>query len=135
MNTTQHVLRTGSTTVYVNVQDKPYVRGGTTYTRSADEGHNVAVTPGVSVRLFGTDKNRYGGPVKYDLTFNMGDTCERDAYNLVYTGTIVAIGAKTITVKDDCLNKTTRMSIAQFSRRNRDFDLARISKRNSEWMD
>lgn len=135
METTQHILKTGKTTTYLNVQGKPYTQFGRTYERSPDKGHNVSVTPGVSVRLFGIDGNKYGGPVAYDKTFRVGDVCERGSFNLVYLGRIVAIGEKTVTIVDDLRQRKTRMSLDVFSRRNRDFDLAAIQKRNAEWMD
>lgn len=135
MNTTQHVLRTGKTTTYLNVQAPARKR----YTPEPMAGHHVSVVPGESVRLFGVRRvyGRAGNDTaeRYDRTFKIGDTCERDSFNLVYTGTIVAIGEKTITVKDDCLNKTSRMTLAEFSSRNHDFDLEAANKRNSEWMD
>jgi len=132
---TEHVLRTGKTITYLNIRSRDWVRFGHKHEGKADPGHNVSVTPGQSVRLFGLDDNKVGGPVRYDLTFKIGDLCERDSYNLVYVGRIVAIGAKTVTIAHQHSNRKTRMSLDEFSRRNRDFDLQAINKRNSEWMD
>lgn len=130
----QHVLTTGSTTTYLNVQDKPWTQFGVTHERAPNKGHNVSVTPGKSIRLFGI-RELVNGPVPYDLTFKVGDVCERDSFNLVYLGTIASIGPKTVAIRDEHSGKVTRLSLASFSQRNRDFDLKAIAKRNAEWMD
>ncbi len=97
-------------------------------------GHHADVIPGQSIRLYGVETNRYGGPKAYDITFGVGDTVIEHSYNLTYFGTITAIGAKTVTIKSE-LGRTVRQDFATFSGRNRDLDLARESKRNAEWMD
>lgn len=139
-----HTLQTGKTTTYLNVRSRDWTRFGKSHEGTVDRGHHAAVTPGKSIRLFGT-MDRYvmnaatglrePAMVKYDRTFKIGDTCERDSYNIVFLGTIVAIGAKTITIQHEHSSKKTRLSIERFSRKNRDFDLEQIRRRNSEWND
>lgn len=135
--TTQHVLQTGKTTTYLNVQDKPRKQFGRVYVREARKGENVSVTPGKSIRLFGT-RQTVRGEVRYDLTFKVGDVAVYGAFNLVYTGRIRSIGAKTVSIVDyegTCNEKVKQLSLARFSSWNDDFDLDAINKRNSEWMD
>ena len=95
-------------------------------------GHNADIIPRVSIRLYGIDRNRVGGPVAYDRAFNIGDTATYDSYNLIYLGKIVAIGAKSVTIDDD--GKLTRLNIYDFSARNRCFDLAKIEAHNRDTM-
>lgn len=136
---------TNRTITIHDIREKNRVFRGRKIEGKAQVGRHVEVTPGVSVRLFGTDRNRYvkdettgrmvPGERAYDLTFRVGDTCERDSFNLVYLGRIEAITEKTITIRDDLRRRAYRMDLATFERRNYDFDLAKAEKRNSEWMD
>lgn len=67
-----------------------------------------------------------------DQTFNIGDRAEYNSFNLSYFGTIVAIGAKTVTVEDG--HARYRLTIENFARRNAE-PMARKHKRNAEWCD
>lgn len=93
------------------------------------------IVPGKSIRIYGEYTNHVKGPQTFDRTFKVGDKAERDSYNLVYTGEITQIGLKTVTIKDDSLSTTSRLTLEGFVNRNWDFDLERIAKRNGEWMD
>jgi uncharacterized Zn finger protein len=92
----------------------------------------VEVVPGVSIRLKGIDTNKVNGPVSFDKTFAIGDTAEYDSYNLSYIGTIVAIGKKTVTIAPRYGGRKYRLSLTNFTWRNRDFDAAVIAARNLE---
>lgn len=135
MNTaTQHILTTGKTTTYLNVSSRDYTRAGRVIAGTPRTGHNVSVTPGISIRLWGSYLTHKGqandSSSRYDRTFVVGDVVEYDSYNFVFTGKIVAIGAKTVTVDDD--GKRTRLTLVDFSRKNFDLDLEAIERRNAD---
>ena len=134
-DSTQHILSTGNVTTYLNVQAKGSTRFGVKHEGQVRSGHNVSVTPRKSVRLFGTiDNHIHRMGESYDITFAVGDVAEYDSYNLNYVGEIVAVGAKSVTIRDPH-GRNHRLNLHTFSWRNHDFDLAVILKRNSEWLD
>lgn len=93
------------------------------------------VVRGHSIRIYGTYSNHVRGPQPFDRTFQIGDRVERDSYNLSFLGTVVAIGLKTVTIKDDNLAVTSRLPLDTFIRRNWDLDVATLLRRNAEWSD
>lgn len=115
---------------------------GTLYGNDTFTAH---VEPGQTVRLVGTratskytkglDGKFTCEPVQaaYDKTFKVGDTVVHGAYNLEYTGKIVSIGPKTVTV-DTGFGERKRMKLSAFAFYNHDLDLAETSKRNHETM-
>lgn len=105
-------------------------RRGAAVTVEVEAGHHVVVRPGLSIRVWGVDHNRVGGPVEYDRTFEIGDTVAMDSWNLVYMGQIERIGAKTVTIRGDLGVK--RLSLEKFSWRNRHFDVETAARRNHE---
>jgi hypothetical protein len=125
-----------------NVQPKPY-RGRP---RANTQGtYHAEIQPGRSIRIFGvmTNHGRYDpvlrqtvpDPQAFDRTFTMGDEVEYHSYNLIYTGRIVGIGPKTVTIKHYPHSDTvTRLDLYSFIDRNWDFDAARIDKHNAEEM-
>lgn len=116
---------------------------GMTTFRNVSKGHHAAIVPGKSVTLWGASTRYQAGRRGYFLTpyrveFKVGDTAVYGGYNLTYTGTVVAIGEKTVTVEEypGTVNaKRHRMKIERFSSWNQHFDLNEISRRNSEWRD
>lgn len=94
-----------------------------------EAGQFVEVTPRRSIRLHGLDRNRVNGPVAYDRTFEIGDSAEYDSYNTSFIGQIVAIGAKTVTI--EAHGGRRRLKLAEFSWRNRHFDLEKVAARNA----
>lgn len=113
-----------------HLRDRNYVRQGRVTQGRQDIGHHAEIAVGVSIRLHGLDNNRVNGPVAYDLTFKVGDEAEYDSYNFSYTGKILAIGEKTVSIQGN--GKTARLSIYDFSRRNRDFDAVKVAARNAD---
>lgn len=109
---------------------KPGKARGKVATVDLGDGHFAVVTPGRSIRLYGLERNRRAGPVDYDRTFEIGDTVAMDSYNLVYTGQITSIGAKTVTIKGNL--GTKRLNLERFSWFNRLFDLEETARRNAE---
>jgi hypothetical protein len=100
---------------------------------SSDE-YNVDIEPGESIRLWGTYKNHVNGPITYSQTFKIGEEAEYHSYNLSYTGKIVSIGEKTVTIQaySGTLNqKNHRLSLFEFAWRNWDFDAEKIALDNS----
>ena len=93
-------------------------------------GQHAEIVPGVSIRLYGMDTNQYDTPKAHNITFKVGDEAIFGSYNLIYTGKILAITAKTVTVQGHS-NKPVRMMIAGFNDRNAHFDAAAIRERNN----
>lgn len=127
------VTRDGKSVTYRNIADRDHVRFGRKHKGAVSHGQHALVEPGKRVVLWGLDRNNTAGLRPYRIEFKIGDTAEYDSWNLVYTGEIVAIGEKTITIKAH--GRKHRLSIYLFNSKNHDFDLAAIQKRNSEWYD
>lgn len=104
---------------------------------------HVEVIPGVSIRISGIGDDRYEpiGPgvapkviVKppFDRTFKLGVEVEYDSYNLKYTGPIVGIGAKTVTVcAKGTGDRTKRLNLRTFIWRNWDFNAEKAAAHNA----
>jgi len=98
-------------------------------------GQHADVIPGASVVLHGVNCNHVDGPVAYRREFRVGDLAEFDSFNLSYYGRILAIGAKTVTIETDGLRRgAQRLDLAEFSRRNHDFDAVKAGERNADVM-
>ncbi len=115
-----------------NIQPKPHTKFGTTYQSIEKNIYHADITPKKSIRLYGTQIQHLPGPVDFDLTFNIGDQAEYDSYNLDYTGDIIAIGAKTITIEDH--GKRHRLDLHTFAWRNWDFNAQSIFENNCDTM-
>lgn len=63
--------------------------------------------------------------------FEVGDECEYDSFNLSYTGPILAIGKKTVTVESSFKGKK-RLKAEEFGWRNWNFDPVETGRRNAE---
>lgn len=95
--------------------------------------YNADILPGKFIRLYGEYTNHVNGPVKFDITFEVGDVAEYDSYNLIYTGKIVSIGPKTVTIQHyEHQSTKSRLTIGDFAWKNWDFDLDRIAAHNRE---
>ena len=70
----------------------------------------------------------------YTRTFRVGDTVEYDSFNLSYTGVIVSVGKKTVTVDPGRGGRKRRLAFHTFNWRNWDFDAEETARRNSEMM-
>jgi len=99
-------------------------------------GEWAEVVPGESIRLFGAKKSMTteAGFIAYETKFEIGDTAEYDSFNLSYTGKIVSITAKTVTIQPPLNDKKRRLKIDTFQWRNWDFDAAETARKNSETM-
>lgn len=106
------------------------VRKGRPYAIDAKPGHQATIVVGESITLHGEHKKSEGIYALYNRTFRLGDTAEYDSFNLSYTGEIVSIGEKSITVRDG--KKLHRLSIYEFDWRNFDLNLEAIEARNFE---
>jgi hypothetical protein len=117
------------TVLHSPVMTKARKRWGQNYPAQATE-HNAEVTVGESIRIWGEMSKR-----PYEQTFKVGDVAVYGSYNLIYTGTIVSIGAKTVAVRHYEGDTTvTQMDINTFCNRNWDYDAARIADRNADTM-
>ncbi len=112
---------------------------GKTLTVEVGEGEYVTVTPGKMAVLHGIRK-RYMKEVgemvdhPYERVFEVGATVEYDSYNLSYTGTIVGIGPKTVTIDKGRNSGRARLKLATFHWRNWNFDAEETARKNSEMM-
>jgi len=102
--------------------------------------HKADVTPGISIRLYGTDaNNRDHSAREYDRTYRIGDSAEYGSYNLSYMGKITAIGPRSVTIHETRHTGSptgTRhvLTLNEFDWRNWD-GIEKKIKNNSEWSD
>ncbi|MBU0959202.1 MAG: hypothetical protein KKB31_04640 [Nanoarchaeota archaeon] len=115
------------------IKSKDRKRFGKTYPGHVLKGHKAEIIPGASIRIHGEEWNHINAPVAFDRTFKVGDEAEYGSYNLKYTGEIVKIGAKTVTIRAYDRNNH-QITIETFSWRNWDFDGEKIAKYNAEEM-
>jgi hypothetical protein len=98
--------------------------GGDAHVMNADVERNV------SIRIYGTYTKHY------DKIFKVGDMAVYDSYNLVYTGEILSITDKSVTISQKSVGTTRnkRLKLYEFTRRNYDYNSDRIAKENSDTM-
>lgn len=111
-----------------NIYPKPYVLYGKLHERKHENNWNADVKKNKQIRIFGEFKEGK----KFDRVFKIGDTVEIGSYNLIYTGEILSISEKTVTIDDSGRKK--RMSLYDFINKNYDLDLEKISKHNQNEM-
>ena len=117
----------GKSTVYENLRPG---KGGSFFD---SQEFGAMVTPGEEVTLTCLKK---GEEEPSTIVFKVGDVCIYGSYNLVYTGEILAIGAKTVTINAGGTGQgNKRLDLYKFAWRNYDYNAERIAKRNSEWYD
>lgn len=92
--------------------------------------YEVEVVRGLSVRVQTVRQTSALVTEPVDRTFRIGDVAEYDSYNLRYCGTIVSIGDKTVTIRDDH-GRSHRLKFEEFAWRNYDFDAAKIAASNT----
>jgi hypothetical protein len=131
---TPSTVRTCSRIRLTDLRHKNWTRHGHKHEGMILHGHHADIEPKKSIRLYGYEKNHVS-PHDYDITFNVGDTAIYGSYNLVYTGEIVAIGEKTVKIREGHGTKVHSLDIATFSDKNHGYDAEKIAKRNGEWMD
>ncbi len=125
------MTRAPTTIVLENLQSRGCTRSGIHHPGHVAHGHHAEVAPRRFIRLYGIDRNGVGGPMAYDRTFRVGDVAEYDSYNLHYLGMIVALGEKTVTIEEDT-GATHRLTVYEFSWRNRTVDLDQVAERNRD---
>jgi hypothetical protein len=149
MNTTPAndvATRTAKKITVWEIKSRDRKRFGRVYPGQTIPGAHAEIVPGKSIRLFGMieagtlwvrDAEGKMGPCEahvYRKDFAIGDIAEYDSYNLSYCGTIVAITEKTVSIREDG-SRVHRLDLAEFSRRNWNFDAEKVAKRNAEWLD
>jgi hypothetical protein len=129
--------------VVENIVRKPVKRFGIVYVSTPDamRSYNAEIIKNSSIRLFGVTREQVRVQVSpvavewrevpYSITFAIGDLAVYDSYNLVYTGEIVAIGEKTVTIKARG-EHLHRLDLHTFAWRNYDFDIDAIRRRNAD---
>lgn len=146
---------TGASTKVITldvIRGKDRKQFGKVHPGEVAEGHKAEIVIGKSITLHGAIPagrryvqdpvtGKHGPstrPQLYCNHFQVGDVACVGSYNLVYTGTITAITAKTITVVEyfgTSNAKTYKLDIATFDRRNWNFDVDAAAKQNAEWRD
>lgn len=132
-----------SRTVVTDIQPKPYTQNGVKCAPANTDGtYNAEILPDFEIRIYGTYTNNghYDAAAKlwvvepkpFDKAFRLGNEAEYDSYNLSYTGKIVGIGPKTVTIENH--GKKRRLDLYEFCRRNWNFDAEKIARRNAETM-
>ncbi len=95
--------------------------------------YNADIMPGHSIRIFGVMTNHVGGPREFDRVFKIGDEAVYGSYNLIYTGRIVKIGPKTVTIKHyEHTSDVTQLQTFCFVDKNWNFNAERIAHHNAE---
>ena len=112
------------------IKPKSRIHRGKVYECTTSDTHNADIEPKKSIKIHGIYRNHVNGAQVYDKTFRIGDKAEYDSYNLSYIGTIIGIGAKTVTIEDH--GDKRRLDLYEFCWRNWNFDLEKITKRNHE---
>ena len=116
-----------------NIQPKARKVRGEIYQHVDSNTYNADIECGKSIRIYGTYRN--GKTQQFDRVFKIGDEVEYDSYNLHYTGKIIAIGNKTVTVDTQrTYSPTKRLDLHTFCWRNWDFDAAETARYNAEEM-
>jgi hypothetical protein len=125
------------------VPSKPYRAHGYNLPAKPNENYNADIVKNKSIRIYGIGDTRQtydkatntftSQKPAFDLTFDIGSQAVYGSYNLIYTGTITAIGEKT--VKIEKYGKTHQLDLHTFISRNWDYDAHKIFKQNSEWQD
>lgn len=94
----------------------------------AADNWNAEIIKGESIRIFGVDGNRFL-PQSIDRTYEIGDRAAYDSFNLIYTGKIISITEKTVTIEADGGGK--RLRLANFFSMNRQ-SIEEIDAHNAE---
>lgn len=95
-------------------------------------GHSdylVDVWPKVSIAVQRVERD---GSVTPKNVFKVGDEAEYDSYNLIYTGKIVSITDKSVTIQPKYASQKKRLKLIDFAWRNYDFDSAKVAAKNNE---
>lgn len=129
----------------IGVRSKDHVQFGMKYEGKIDPNKNADIIKNESIRIYGLEKGRvrYDQQTKqtthytlaYDITFKIGDEAVYGSYNLVYTGKIIKIGEKTVTIAKGHGDRNKQLDIDTFISRNYDYDAQKIFERNSNWYD
>lgn len=118
---------------YSELKTKTRKMRGEVYEGQVEKGFQAEVAVNGSIRIFGTQFNRVT-PKGFDMTFVVGGQATYDVFNLVYTGTITRIGAKSVTITERS-GVAHQLDICAFARINWNFDAAAAAKHSREWLD
>jgi hypothetical protein len=93
---------------------------------SGNRKYRVTLVPGVHVIVEHFRDDRFVAMRRFEV----GDECEYDSFNLHYTGPILAIGKKTVTVESTFKGKK-RLKAEEFGWRNWNFNAGETARRNA----
>lgn len=105
----------------------------TVYSKWDNNTYYLTIEPNKSIQIDCTYNNAHN-PRPTSRTFKIGDQAEYDSYNLSYTGTIIGISEKTVSIKPEHRETVKRLKLTDFCWRNWDFDEEKTAHRNSEEM-
>ena len=94
---------------------------------SGNRKYRVTLVPGVHVIVEHFIVDRFVSMRRFEV----GDEVEYDSFNLSYTGPILAIGKKTVTVESTFKGKK-RLKAEEFGWRNWNFNAGETARRNAE---
>lgn len=114
--------------IHIDIYTKERKRFGTVYP-SEKTPYAATVIPGKSITIVRYDNN---GEVYMENHFHIGDEAEYDSFNLQYTGEIVKITEKAVTITNH--GRNYRLDLHKFAWRNIDFDAEEVAKKNAETM-
>ncbi len=115
------------------IADHDYVRYGQQIKGGVYEDWNADIEIGKTIRIFGVSYKGTPHEFSFDLTFQIDDSAIYDSYNLYYTGKIVNIGPKTVTIEK--YGRRHRLNIYEFAWRNYRYNDKRIAAHNADtWM-
>lgn len=104
-----------------------------TITQNGFETCFVRILKNQEIELEGIYKNHVNGPQVFKTKFKIGGLAVYDSYNLIYTGTIVGIGEKTVSIQHYSNSpRRSQLSLEKFAWRNWNFDYEKIKKHNHE---
>lgn len=138
-------MKIGKPVTILNITAPDRKRGGKVIPGEVREGENATITPGLSIRLWGTVRTlQYRGESigasyytnePYSIEFRMGDTASYGSYNCTYLGTIIGVTEKRIIIAEDYLTRNQKnhsLTIYEFNWRHKGFDLESIKRHNAE---
>lgn len=118
---------------YPELKTKARTMRGQVHEGQVEKGFQAEIVVNESIRLFGTQFN-LATPKEFDLTFTLGAEAAYDVFNLVFTGTVTKIGAKSVTLTERS-GRNHQLDICAFTRINWNFDATAAAKQNREWLD
>lgn len=98
--------------------------------KSGSQEYYLTIEKNKSIEIRCTNESSRD-PIETIRKFNIGDSAIYGSYNLYYTGKILNIGKKTVSIDASGTGeRVKRLSLERFARRNYNYDADRISEHN-----